>query len=317
MELKSVTKLSMGSPTENLYLRSGMQEYKKCFVGYVDVLGFTKKVLRSDNPETLSESFNFLLESIGRSCGLETDFKNQDSLSVKFIWMSDNLLFYTEDNSVQKFKDISNIIADLLMITIEGGPFLYRGALSHGDFYFDREWNLYFGPAMIDAIQWEKKQNWVGVMLTPNCSDFIKKNNYDSLVRRIRVDRGIGTKLIEISGPLVIEHAVPLKKEECKVPVKRGFGYWLSRSLSLGSHSFRKAAHRIGKAFLLSQPILEKPLCINWTVNTIADKVEPSMREVLSSLECETDQESIKEKVNNTIKFHKYCKQFEKRTVLQ
>jgi hypothetical protein len=140
---------------------------------------------------------------------------------------------------------------------------------------------------MIDAIKWEKKQNWVGVMLTPVCSDFVKKNNYDSLVRRIRVDGGIGTKLIEISGPLVVQHEVPFKKEECNVPVKERL-------------------------------LLEKSLCINWTVATRAEKVEPSqLGRVLSSLECETERESIKEKANNTLEFLKYCKQYEKKIVAE
>jgi len=276
----------MGSGTEK-QVSSGIKEYKKCFVGYVDVLGFTKEVLRSHHPDTLSRSLKILLKNIKQYCRLEKDSENQDSLPFKFTWMSDNLLFYTEDDSIDRFRDISDIIAYFSLTTIEAGPFLFRGALSHGDFYFDRQWNLYFGPAMVDAIKWEKKQNWAGLMLTPVCSDFVKKNNYDSLVTRMRANRVIGTKLIEISGPLVVDYEVPFKNEECHVHVKERLS-------------------------------LEKSLCINWTVDFRALHVESSkLGKLLSSLECEVDRESIKEKVDNTLEFLKYCKQFEKRTVLQ
>ncbi|MCJ7507496.1 MAG: hypothetical protein MUO85_02045, partial [candidate division Zixibacteria bacterium] len=206
------------------------------------------------------------------SCGLEK-FKNLDSLPVQFIWMSDSILFYTEDNSIEKFKYISNIIAGFIRNTIESGPFLYRGTLSHGDFYFDQKLNLYLGPAMIDVVDWEKKQNWSGVMLTPDCSDFVKKNHYDGLERKISVDRGVDYGLLEFSGPLLVEYDVPLKKG---LPSKRS-------------------------------------LCLNWTVAARTDFRVSKLGDVLASVESESERKSIEEKVDNTLQFLNYCKQFEKR----
>jgi len=258
------------------YLSAGIKEYRKCFVGYLDILGFKEAVLKSDNPDTLLFHLNRLFRHIEISCRLKK-FKNLDSLPVQFIWMSDSILFYTEDNSIEKFKYISNIIAGFIRNTIESGPFLYRGALSHGDFYFDPKLNLYFGPAMIDAIDWEKKQNWSGVMLTPDCSDFTKKNHYDSLEAKFKVDRGSDYKLLEISGPLLVEYDVPLKES---LPSKRS-------------------------------------LCLNWTVAARTDFRASKLGDALASAESGIERQSIEEKVDNTLGFLKYCKQFEKRIEIE
>lgn len=254
------------------YLSTGIKEYRKCFVGYLDVLGFKEAVLKSDNPDTLRFHFTRLFEHIKISCGSKK-FKNLYSLPVQFIWMSDSILFYTHDNSIEKFKYISNIITGFIRNTIESGPFLYRGAVSHGDFYFDRKLNLYLGPAMIDAIEWEKKQNWSGVMLTPDCSDFVKKNHYDSLETQNTVNRGSEYKLLEFSGPLLVEYDIPLKG---------------------GLRS-------------------KKSLCLNWTVAAKMDFGALKLGDALASAEFESDRKSTKKKVDNTVNFLKYCKQFEKR----
>jgi hypothetical protein len=254
------------------YLSAGIKEYRKCFVGYLDILGFKEAVLKSDNPDTLLFHLSGLFKHIEISCGLKK-FKSLDSLPVQFIWISDSLLFYTEDNSIEKFKYISNIIAGFIRNTIEAGPFLYRGALSHGDFYFDPKLNLYLGPAMIDATDWEEKQNWSGVMLTPDCSNFAKKNHYDSFEAKIRVDRGRNYELSEISGPLLVEYDVPLKD-----------GLPSTRSL-----------------------------CLNWTVGAGTDFRTLKLGHVLASNESASERKSIEEKVENTSEFLKYGKQFEKR----
>ena len=254
------------------YLSVGIKEYRKCFVGYLDILGFKKVVLKSDNPDTLLIDLKRLFSHIEISCGLGK-FNDVESPPVQFTRMSDSVLFYTQDNSIEKFKYISNIIAGFIRNTIESGPFLYRGALSHGDFYFDPILNLYLGPAMIDAIEWEKKQNWFGVMLTPDCSDFVKKNHYDSLETQIRVDRGMDYELLKFSGPLLVEYDIPLKE---------------------GLRS-------------------KKSLCLNWTVAAKTNFIALELGDVLASVESESERKLLEEKVDNTLQFLKYCKQYEKR----
>ncbi len=77
---------------------------------------------------------------------------------------------------------------------------------------------------------------------------------------------------MEISGPLLVEYDVPLKES---LPGKRS-------------------------------------LCLNWTVAARTDFRASKLGHVFASDEFESEQESIVEKVDNTLEFLKYCKQFEK-----
>jgi hypothetical protein len=52
------------------------------------------------------------------------------------------------------------------MINIKN--WLLRGALTVGDFYADRNSNIYLGEALVDAHNFTEKQDWIGLVLTPN-----------------------------------------------------------------------------------------------------------------------------------------------------
>lgn len=43
----------------------------------------------------------------------------------------------------------------------------FRGALGTGQFYADRQNNIFLGSAFIDAYEYAEKQNWIGFVVTP------------------------------------------------------------------------------------------------------------------------------------------------------
>ena len=202
----------LGSTVYTEYVDPGVKQYKRCFVGYLDILGFKNKCLKSDYPELLDYYLRILFKNIKTCCGMNK-IRTFDSLPVKFAWVSDSILLYTDGNSADDFRIISNIIAGFMMGNLKKGPFPIRGALSEGDFYCDSKRSIYFGKAMIEAIACEKKQNWAGVTLTPSCVSCAKLKGNLSGIRKISIDRGINSPLLEISGPLLIEYEVPVKGE--------------------------------------------------------------------------------------------------------
>jgi hypothetical protein len=53
-----------------------------------------------------------------------------------------------------------------------------RGAIGGGDFYKDGE--IMVSTALVDAATYEKKQNWLGAVLTPKAEEMISKaREYD------------------------------------------------------------------------------------------------------------------------------------------
>jgi hypothetical protein len=53
------------------------------------------------------------------------------------------------------------------------------GALAIGDFYADKAKNIYIGEALIDAHDYTEKQDWIGLVLTPNTRTKLEKGGHD------------------------------------------------------------------------------------------------------------------------------------------
>ena len=156
-------------------------EYGKCFLCYLDVLGF-KELVEKTEPDDLKNALNLLRSNIKILC---------KKLSVKWLLYSDSLLLYTHDDSIDSFNGLTGIVAAILAMAATQ-ELRFRGAISYGDFSVDEESAIFFGPALLDATRFEKRQEWMGVIITPSCSDFIAKNS--------------------TASPLLIEYSVPLKQ---------------------------------------------------------------------------------------------------------
>jgi hypothetical protein len=111
--------------------------------------------------------------------------------------MSDTILIYSEDDTEESFGQIVNgayvllqsSFLNSLSFEMKNGVthinssriFLpLRGAISHGEFYADSARDIYFGKAFLDAMRWEKEQNWIGAILTPDCVKFFKAQGYQN-----------------------------------------------------------------------------------------------------------------------------------------
>ncbi|MDP3111691.1 MAG: hypothetical protein Q8M71_06285 [Thermodesulfovibrionales bacterium] len=128
---------------------------------------------------------------------------------IHYILMSDTLLLFSEKDDEKSFKYISGIVAETIChgmglsatsIATQKTPMRFRGAISVGDFCYEVEDKIFFGPAFNDAFYWEKKQEWIGAILTPTCNEFVQKHGYD------------------ISS--LIEYDAPLKNDMCRHIVK-------------------------------------------------------------------------------------------------
>lgn len=259
------------------------KEYNRCFVAYLDILGFKSKVINSDNPEVLESLLRRFFKSLKYYGGVD-ESKTQQSPPVRFTWNSDSILIYTEDNTLEKFINISSVIAFFIMGTMDYIPFPVRGALSQGDFYCDSVGNIYFGKAMLDAIEWEAKQEWSGVILTPDCSNFVKTKNYHPPPLEMTIYRGDDRHREKVTGPLLVEYDVPIKKE-------------INRSIR-------------GCNLTITREENQKLFCINWTVAS-RDINESKIRKSFLSLSGKINNYSLEKKILNTYNFYRHCKTFE------
>lgn len=150
--------------------------YKKCFVAYLDILGF-KNIVEDENTE--ASTIIDTLQQLKKLARIHP----KGNPKIHEILMSDTLLWFSETDDEQSFEHIASLVAGTICfgigLSVTNIPDLnFRGAISWGDFYYDNEENLFFGRAFNDASDWEKKQEWIGAVLTPACADFIQEQRF-------------------------------------------------------------------------------------------------------------------------------------------
>lgn len=132
--------------------------YTLRWVSYLDLLGFTELVKTKDW-FSVSSCYDKAVESCHRDLGFEP--------KVEKTWFSDTFLFYSPDSTGSSFAAIEATTRWFIYWLIYYG-IPVRGAMSCGDFYADKENNVLFGPALIEAYHYGENQDWIGFVLSPS-----------------------------------------------------------------------------------------------------------------------------------------------------
>lgn len=129
-------------------LTKQIQKYDDCVVSFVDLLGFSKKVLQSTS-QTLPE----ILKTIKQfRQGYERGSKSTDSYFISF---SDAVVVARKYEFAPFFREILGHVYGISE-SIYKGHFV-RGAIAHGLFCFDDKENMLVSPAFINAYNLEQK----------------------------------------------------------------------------------------------------------------------------------------------------------------
>ncbi|MGI6356283.1 MAG: hypothetical protein ACOX6W_14495, partial [Lentisphaeria bacterium] len=96
---------------------------------------------------------------------------------LNFSLISDSILIWTEDDEFRTFRNLLEVISELLLYGIKNG-FPLRGAMTYGEIivhkddkkdprqFFTNE--AIYGKAVIEAISLEKIQEWSGCVISPS-----------------------------------------------------------------------------------------------------------------------------------------------------
>ncbi|MGA2916466.1 MAG: hypothetical protein ABSE89_10615 [Sedimentisphaerales bacterium] len=175
-----------------------------CWVAYFDILGFKNETrLNKGRLPVLAYMYSEVADRINK---VKENLKEVVSQQYDCVWFSDSFLFYPLDDSINSYNIIRFAATQFFhyMTIIKKWPI--RGALATGDFYADRNSNIYLGEALIDAYSYTEKQDWIGLVLTPNAHaklvasgyspftwvDGIGFREYDVPIKRRRYDNGTG-----------------------------------------------------------------------------------------------------------------------------
>jgi len=148
--------------------------YKDTLVGFFDIQAYSN-FIDSTNFKDAVWKTNNLISEIKSSA-------NTDICGVKFdCWiLSDSIILVVDTErsalfagSIEFFLGTCSMI---MAIAMRHG-FPLRGAIGGGDFFKDGE--LMISSALVDAARYEKKQNWLGAVLTPKAKDLVERAKID------------------------------------------------------------------------------------------------------------------------------------------
>ncbi|MFC2105336.1 hypothetical protein ACFLS0_01070 [Candidatus Bipolaricaulota bacterium] len=132
---------------------------RECAVAYLDVLGFKYLVSRERQLEDLPSA---LLDCFGGSFATEMARK----CDVEYAIFSDSILARSKA-VIPPYRGLANIVefcSQMLTMSIYR-RLPVRGAIAWGDVYWNAETDIRIGIPINEAVGWEVRQAWAGIML--------------------------------------------------------------------------------------------------------------------------------------------------------
>ncbi len=162
--------------------------YDSAFVAFIDIMGF-KDLVENNSHEELQIKFEKLFSSIVRMSLSYSKYKVIDEQGIKqlipdtskiiinSLIISDSVIFWTNNDSMKSFVDISVVVRNLLSNAVFTG-FPLRGAISMGPISvyrndlssaMDNSQQTIIGRGIVNAYKLEMTQNWLGCVVDESC----------------------------------------------------------------------------------------------------------------------------------------------------
>ncbi len=141
-------------------------------VAVCDILGFKRLVMTRPLDQLLERQLSFFRRLLSYSIKHENvpdlppnliDLRAQNR--VGFAMFSDTILIYSKDDDDISCRNVIETVA-WIILTNMSTELKIRAGIAYGEFFADPENELYYGPALVEAYELEKAQEWAGGSLT-------------------------------------------------------------------------------------------------------------------------------------------------------
>jgi hypothetical protein len=131
----------------------------KTYLALFDILGF-KEIVSSYSIDRVSNLYNNLL--IKSDPYVTTD-------NVKSMLISDTIILYHSDPTDNVAPTEIIVTSSNILNYFARNGIALRGALSFGELFINESDKIIIGKPLVRAYEFEKKQNWAGAIIDPNC----------------------------------------------------------------------------------------------------------------------------------------------------
>jgi hypothetical protein len=140
-----------------------------CWVACCDILGFKKEI--SEFEKVGVGHLNVFFDNYYKPILDELQTQGECYPDDVFIaWLSDTFLFFARDDSANAFKCLFGEFDRFCYGAISHGWPL-RAAIGFGQLYADTSKNIFLGSGLINAYKYAEKQNWIGLIVTPEANN--------------------------------------------------------------------------------------------------------------------------------------------------
>ena len=169
-----------------------MQEEHKqsVFVAFLDIMGY-KQIVKNNTHEKLKDiyfydvstvtAYNYSPQKVLRSDGKYQALDKAKRINVKSLMVSDSVIVWTPDDSMQSFRDILFKVNYMLVESIfKGIPMRAGVCVGPISLFIEDDINTYsqmilLGKPIVDAYEISEKQNWTGCVIDKKCIDKYKE----------------------------------------------------------------------------------------------------------------------------------------------
>lgn len=151
-----------------------MGNVKSKFVLYLDIMGFKERVTKVDISKLEQQLRDFRTMNEKLKPLLEKSNTNPPKIQINMSQFSDSIVLVTEGDTLYDLNRICKAAVILMQTGLETG-FALRGAMAKGEMIFDKENQLFFGKALVDAYLLEEELCYYGIVLHESMEDDVIK----------------------------------------------------------------------------------------------------------------------------------------------
>jgi len=131
--------------------------FRKRWASYFDLLGFSDLV-QTKGELSVFDTITTALEEFNRK-------RNPNDHLIDRMWFSDSFILYSQGASDIDFSCLEQVSRHFFLSLIQK-EIPVRGALAFGELYADKDNNILFGKALLEAYKYSENQDWIGFILT-------------------------------------------------------------------------------------------------------------------------------------------------------
>ncbi|MEE0881966.1 MAG: hypothetical protein U0L65_00915 [Bacteroidales bacterium] len=187
-----------------------MGNVKSKFVLYLDIMGFKERVTKVEISELEEQLKAFKTKNKKLKPLLEKSNTNPKETLINMAQFSDSIVLVTVGDTLDDLNRICKAAVILMRTGLETG-FALRGAMAKGEMIFDKENQLFFGKALVDAYLLEEELCYYGIVFHESMEEKVIKIEESPDFCMVNVDDTTRKTYIPIE-----DIDIPLKKGKSK-----------------------------------------------------------------------------------------------------